>query len=221
MRRHNLQTIGGVDPRIIPPKGATRVGEVEWGGERKTVYEETFTEYRKVPLVIDGEEQWRKNPQTGQPVSKIHKLEPHEVTREYILVASPNGQVRREFNFREDPEVIERQKREAAAQEIQEELAAEMVERGLSVGELLDQIGRTEPAPAGSPPEPPEEATEDGDEAPARSGPPMVEVEGLTATMAPGGRWTLPTGDVVQGTKEEARAALEKLVEASEPAPAG
>jgi hypothetical protein len=110
---------------LSPPRGAKYTGEVvSYGGVEKHVYRELKPTHQRSEVVVV------RDPDTGRVVShdapggksglplrqRVETIpgDSPEAYREFILVDLYNGTVKKEFNFREDPEKLARQKKEAA-----------------------------------------------------------------------------------------------------------
>lgn len=118
--------------------GWKRVGEVDDG---RPIWQETVeVTVGKEPIVINGETQWVMAGQ--QPIKPKLRRVVEMQTREFILEKQPNGGEFKNYHFRPDPDEAKRLERTRKVKDFQTQLAEKMVERDLSVDDLLSVIGQ-------------------------------------------------------------------------------
>jgi hypothetical protein len=137
---------------LIPPQNAEATGEVYRlpNGKSVIVYRELLPNpnIKRVPVLDEnGEQKYRHDPAKpngrGEPLYR--NVDPL-IWREYILKADVSAGVKRNFNFREDEDDKLRREKLALRDRVLDDLAADLAERGLTAGDILDELyGKTEP----------------------------------------------------------------------------
>lgn len=117
-------------------QGCKRVGYTEDG---RSIWEETVDlVVGKEPIVVGGVEQWVKV--NGDLVKPKMRLIREKVTRRFVEEKTPDGGAFKNYNFEPDPEEAARIVRRKEVETVKQSLAEKLVERGLSVDDLLDAV---------------------------------------------------------------------------------
>lgn len=132
----------GIYPRKVPPRGARQIRFTEWKGEPEPVYEKEFPTIVKEPVLDPetGEQATRQLTKDTQP-AKRYKVSFKPVKKEFILISTPMGNVRMQFNFEVSEEEKQARQRRQQIEEFQENLAEALVDRGMTIPALLNKLG--------------------------------------------------------------------------------
>lgn len=130
------------------PAGAEFRGEyVTWGGKQKKVFVEKYENAKLVPLI---------DPHTKQPMYKrgaggtvLNRVMTDRVVesieeREFIQVDLGNGQVTKQYNFRESQEELDRRERQKRRDNALNELLDRIADEPGGIDALLDAADKAE-----------------------------------------------------------------------------
>ena len=153
MRGAGLQQMPGLDPKLIPPRGAKQVGMTDDDRpiyELENWYDPHLSSKNKVPVLdADGEEVWRKHPTTGDKLTQVMRIKPVYRTRRFVLEGTRNGHVLIVEGFEATAATKKTNAKVAARQRFNDELAEIATEQGMSAGEFVRTIlGRAKVAVA-------------------------------------------------------------------------
>lgn len=173
------------------------------------VCEETVeVELNKVPVRDENGDVVMREAPGGQFTYPEMRRVTEEQTRRYLLEKRRTGRTVKNYDFQEDEATRQaretRKKRDAVLDLLADQLAESDLSAEESVRRLLEaRAGETGATDEGSLSGP--DAEDVG------GGKPTVTAHGRTATMNSPGRWTMPDGEVIEGTKDEARLILEEV----------
>lgn len=151
MAQRTMRKIAPIHPDKKRPPSAVDAGFTEDG---RPLLRETTVRVESEPAVDEeGNELYRKNQSTGEPMYKLRRGKRVRKERLFTLVSEGNGNVRREEYIPPTPEEIERRRQQKATEELLPNLAKILADRGLTPEQLADRLAG--PAtPAASVPEP-------------------------------------------------------------------
>lgn len=180
----NLQKIKPLHPQMVPPQGAEAIGVTPDG---RQLYKLVTARSRSV-LDIDektGEQKYRKNQQTGEPLYRMRKPEFYEKTEIFYQESEGNGNVRKiPYTPPTEAELAAAERTRKIA-EMRDGLAEAFVDRGLTPAEAVAQLAGATPEHA-------------------------VEYP----FHLNGARWQLSNGEIATGKREDAEIAEKAVLEA-------
>jgi hypothetical protein len=177
-----------------------------WGGEEKLIYRELKPDFmrseQRIMFGPNGQAMFHPAPPGAERIPMRHRVEtiPEEVEgepnpeayREYVIEDSGHGCGKKIFNFREDPEVVERRAQEAAREAKAKALMDALLESDLEPEDILRR--------AQKPAETVEEKTEE-----------VVQTRRMVHKGR--GKWNVWEDDVLVGEKLTREAAEELVAE--------
>ena len=187
-----------INPELIPPANAVAFGITPSG---KQLYRLVTPRTKAVPDVDPetGEQRWRKNQMTGEPLYPLNKPESYEQVRTFYLESQGNGNVQLVDWSPPSEEQLARAQKALRAAEMREALLEALVESGIEPSALVANL-KAKPTPNESPASP-VDPTAMGS---TQTGPREPQM------FAPG-RWRLSNGEVVKGTRTDAIGAEEAV----------
>lgn len=181
------------NPELVPPSGAVPFGVTSWGAQ---LYRMVTPKSRGVPDIdpATGEQRWRKNQMTGEPLYPVNKPELYDEVRVFYLRSGGNGNIQLRDWAPPSAEAVARAQKSQRVAEMNDKMAEALVESGMEPAELL-AILKSRSTASTVPPSPIS----------------TVNV-GATTTgefpmMYAPGRWELSNGMKMQGKREAAEEA--------------
>ncbi len=214
--RSVLQGIRAFHPELKPPKGAVPCGITPDG---KQLFRMVSKRSRAVPDIDPetGEQRWRKQPNTGEPLYRMNKPERYDLEEVFFLESEGNGNVHKVPYLPPTPEQLAAEERKRAVESMGTSLAEALVDAGISPTEAVARLGAARSATAPVPPEG-EPVRADGIAAPTdfvvddENGPPAQALTDYPVKVA-GNRWRLSNGTIFVGKKVDAFKAEDDLPE--------
>jgi len=212
-RRGTLKKIKKLHSEIVAPMGAKMYGVTPEG---RQLYVEERARSKSEPVKdAQGNQRYRKNPMTGEPLYPLRKVKLYTENLIYFLKSQGNGNIGRVIWRPPSPEQIAQAKRAQKVKDMQVQLAEALVDNDIAAGDLLGLLGKkdvdaieakTEPRPV--PPPPPIDAPSVVTE-PEKSTEPAINYP-LSVEK---GVWELSNGQRFEGNKKGA-VQMEKKVAA-------
>ena len=190
--RATFSRVQKFNPELIPPTGAVPFGVTPWGAQ---LYRMVIPKSRGVPDIdpATGQQRWRKNQMTGEPLYPVNKPELYDETRIFYLRSGGNGNIQIRDWAPPSAEAVARAQKSQRVAEMNDKMAEALVESGMDPAELLAILksrGATTTAT---------NAVTTEASAPTSTG-------SFPEMYAPG-RWKLSNGMTMQGKKVEAEEA--------------
>jgi len=141
--RQRLNRISRLRPRTVLGEDEEIIGTHTDG---RPIIERTYTkDVRQAVLTDTGEQAWKIN-QLGIPTVPIFEIRPETHKEVYVWDELPTGHNYKNYDFRVDPEEIEREKKRSRVDTLKEEFFEAAEERGLSADDIAGFIadGREE-----------------------------------------------------------------------------
>ena len=180
MAANDMQKIKPLHPQLVPPEGSEPHGVTPDG---RQVYKLVTARSRSVLDKDDeGNQKYRKNQQTGEPMYRMRKPQFYEKTEIFTLESGGNGNVMKMKYAPPTDAELAAAERERKIVAMRDGLAEAFVDQGLSPAEAVAKLTGAKPEP--------------GVEYPLHLN---------------GARWQLSNGAIVTGKRGDAEAA-EKLV---------
>jgi hypothetical protein len=196
--RATFSRIQKLNPELIPPTGSVPFGITPNG---HPLYRLVTQRSRAVPDIdlVTGEQRWRKNQMTGEPLYALNKPESYEQVRVFYLASQGNGTVELVDWAPPSAEDVARAQKAQRVAEMGEKLAEALVDSGMEPAELLANL-KAKPSVTTS-------GTQSVNvEVPAATGTGVTYPE-----MYAPGRWRLSNGDSMQGKRTDAVEAEERV----------
>lgn len=134
----NLQQLPGVYAEPIPPEGSRVVGQLPSG---QILFEREVVEHiGKEQVVINGVEQWKKHPTTGEPITPVMKNRFQTRTQRFVLHRGRNACNTIVEVVPPSPEETAHMERLRAINETKERLAEALVDNGVSIDALIGAL---------------------------------------------------------------------------------
>ena len=192
-----LAQIKPIHPELIPPTGAE-----PWGRtlDNKQLYRLVRRRSRAVPNIdkVTGEQRWRKNQMTGEPLYPLNRPEVYDEEFIFFLESQGNGNVSIVKYTPPSEEEMARARRAERLAQVKDAFFDKLLDMGLEPAEMFERLlGAEKPAVAVPAPRVPEFV------------PAAMETSPSSVTLADfpkpigGGWWILSSGAKVQGKKED------------------
>jgi len=196
--RATFSRIQKINPELIPPAGSVPFGVTPSG---RQLYRLATPRSRAVPDIdpVTGQQRWRKNQMTGEPLYALNRPQSYEQVRIFYLESQGNGNVVLIPWAPPSAEELARAQKAQRVAEMQEKLAEALVDSGMEPVDLLASL-KAKPSVTTS-------ATQSVN----------VEVPAATVTgvtypeMYAPGRWRLSNGTTMQGKRTDATEAEERV----------
>ncbi len=200
MRGEVLTSIQKFHPPLVPPNGAVVAGVTPDGQQlyrRSTKRSGSKPRIDPKSITVEnpeGEQLWKKQPVTGEPLYKMREVTFWTEERLFFLHSIGNGNVEMVDYVPPDPAEIDRAQRRQDAQSRLQELTEAMVDQDMSAAELIAYIQTQRTAPVQEP-------------VPAPAPPTAEDNLTFPVSIRPGGHYRLSNGAEFAGKKVDAEAA--------------
>ena len=191
--KRTLAKIKKLNPELKPPTGSVVFGVTSDG---KQLYRLVQKRSRAVPLIDTktGEQRFRKNQMTGEPMYGLNKPELYEHERIFYLESEGNGNINIVDYQAPTAEELAKTARRQRVEDMRERLAEALVDADVDPRDLVASLQQgTAPVQKMKP-------------SPAVTANVTTEPASFPLMYAPG-RWRLSNGTVMQGKKTDAEEA--------------